>query len=62
MTQLPKGFGFCEFADPESAHGAIRTLDKREFRGRILRVDYQDQELSGQSASGARILTPQVHQ
>ena len=36
----PKGFGFCEFRDPQTAESAIRNLHNYEFGGRPLRVDY----------------------
>lgn len=35
-----------QFTDPEAAHSAIRNLDRKEFKGRVLRVDYQDQEVT----------------
>ena len=35
----PKGFGFCEFRDPQTAESAIRNLHNYEFGGRPLRVD-----------------------
>ena len=38
-TGRPKGFGFCEFQDPESAQNAMRTLNGYEIGGRTLRVD-----------------------
>ncbi len=34
----PKGYGFCEYLDPEYAASALRNLNKMEFRGRRLRV------------------------
>jgi len=41
-TGKPKGFGFCEFADEPTATAAIRNLNGREIKGRVLRVDYAD--------------------
>jgi len=38
-TGRPKGFGFCEFADPASTEKAIRMLNGHEMNGRALRVD-----------------------
>jgi len=38
-TGRPKGYGFCEFADPASANNALQTLNNFEFQGRTLRVD-----------------------
>eukprot|EP00290_Baffinella_frigidus_P018782 CAMPEP_0180196332 /NCGR_PEP_ID=MMETSP0987-20121128/4056_1 /TAXON_ID=697907 /ORGANISM="non described non described, Strain CCMP2293" /LENGTH=97 /DNA_ID=CAMNT_0022151217 /DNA_START=14 /DNA_END=303 /DNA_ORIENTATION=+ len=36
----PKGFGFAEFKDPQTAESAIRNLNNHEMNGRQLRVDY----------------------
>lgn len=35
----PKGYGFCEYKDQETATSAIRNLNNRELNGRNLRVD-----------------------
>ena len=35
----PKGYGFAEFADPETASSAMRNLNGYEIGGRTLRVD-----------------------
>jgi len=35
----PKGYGFCEFLDQETALSALRNLNQFEFHGRNLRVD-----------------------
>ncbi len=35
----PKGYGFCEFKDAETAHSAMRNLNGYEIGGRTLRVD-----------------------
>uniref|UniRef100_G1SM80 RRM domain-containing protein n=1 Tax=Oryctolagus cuniculus TaxID=9986 RepID=G1SM80_RABIT len=35
----PKGYGFCEYQDQETALSAMRNLNEREFSGRALRVD-----------------------
>ena len=34
----PRGYGFCEFMDPETALSAMRNLNLVEFHGRQLRV------------------------
>lgn len=38
-TGKPKGYGFCEYKDAETAHSAIRNLNNYELNGRTLRVD-----------------------
>uniref|UniRef100_A0A8C4X090 Cleavage stimulation factor subunit 2 tau variant n=1 Tax=Eptatretus burgeri TaxID=7764 RepID=A0A8C4X090_EPTBU len=38
-TGKPKGYGFCEYRDQETALSAMRNLNAREFSGRPLRVD-----------------------
>ena len=35
----PKGYGFCEYEDQETALSAMRNLNGFEFGGRQLRVD-----------------------
>ena len=35
----PKGYGFCEYEDQETALSAMRNLNGFEFCGRQLRVD-----------------------
>ena len=37
-TGKPKGFGFCEYHDAETAASAVRNLNGAEFHGRNLRV------------------------
>ncbi|KAJ1909009.1 hypothetical protein IWQ60_011408 [Tieghemiomyces parasiticus] len=39
-TSKPKGFGFCEFFDVETAQSAVRNLRDYEVGGRKLRVDF----------------------
>ncbi|GMT29087.1 hypothetical protein PFISCL1PPCAC_20384, partial [Pristionchus fissidentatus] len=38
-TGRPKGFGFCEFADEQSAQNAISQFNGVDFNGRSLRVN-----------------------
>ncbi|KAI1294794.1 Cleavage stimulation factor subunit 2 [Halotydeus destructor] len=38
-TGKPKGYGFCEYKDADTAHSAMRNLNNRELNGRTLRVD-----------------------
>eukprot|EP00798_Chlamydomonas_sp_ICE-L_P013182 gene13182-30668_t len=39
----PKGFGFCEFYDKNTAESAVRNLHGHEIGGRQLRVNYADE-------------------
>ncbi len=41
-----KGFGFCEFRDSETALSAMRNLNNFDMNGRLLRVDYAENEKS----------------
>lgn len=41
-TGKPKGFGFAEYADPDSAASAVRNLNEHELMGRKLRVDWSN--------------------
>ena len=38
-TGKPKGYGFCEYKDKETAVSAMRNLNGHELSGRSLRVD-----------------------
>lgn len=38
-TGKPRGFGFCEYEDTETAMSAVRNLAGRELSGRPLRID-----------------------
>ncbi|KXZ49489.1 hypothetical protein GPECTOR_21g715 [Gonium pectorale] len=42
-TGKPKGYGFCEFHDVQTAQSAVRNLNKYEINGRMLRVDFADE-------------------
>ncbi|GLC45952.1 hypothetical protein PLESTB_001200900 [Pleodorina starrii] len=42
-TGKPKGYGFCEFHDVQTAQSAVRNLNKYEVNGRMLRVDFADE-------------------
>lgn len=41
-TGQPKGFGFLEYSDVDSAASAVRNLNDHEIQGRTLRVDYSN--------------------
>jgi len=43
-TGKPKGYGFCEFKDSETAMSAMRNLHGFELNGRALRVDFAENE------------------
>ena len=45
ITRQPKGYGFCEYKDQETAYAAMRNLNNVEVAGRPLRVDWADHEL-----------------
>lgn len=45
-TGKPKGYGFCEYKDQETALSAMRNLNGYEFNGRALRVDNATSEKS----------------
>lgn len=38
-TGKPKGYGFCEYKDQDTALSAMRNLNGYELNGRALRVD-----------------------
>lgn len=43
-TGKPKGYGFCEYRDEETAASARRNLQGYEINGRQLRVDYAEND------------------
>eukprot|EP01118_Nematostelium_gracile_P017292 TRINITY_DN7340_c0_g1_i1.p1 TRINITY_DN7340_c0_g1~~TRINITY_DN7340_c0_g1_i1.p1 ORF type:complete len:245 (+),score=59.40 TRINITY_DN7340_c0_g1_i1:89-823(+) len=52
-TGKPKGYGFCEFRDAETALSAMRNLNDQEFNGRTLRVDFAETEKQNMKAAEA---------
>ncbi|CAJ0769815.1 19761_t:CDS:2, partial [Entrophospora sp. SA101] len=47
----PRGYGFCEYHDSETAASAVRNLNNVEVGGRQLRVDYADNDPATSSNS-----------
>ncbi|KAF8518903.1 hypothetical protein JB92DRAFT_3087925 [Gautieria morchelliformis] len=43
-TGKPRGYGFCEFADHETAQSAVRNLNNVDCGGRPLRIDLADSD------------------
>ncbi|KAJ7821168.1 hypothetical protein B0H13DRAFT_2377533 [Mycena leptocephala] len=43
-TGKPKGYGFCEFADHETAASAVRNLNNTDVGGRPLRIHLADSD------------------
>ncbi|GAB0138020.1 hypothetical protein EsDP_00006267 [Epichloe bromicola] len=46
-TGRPKGFGFADYPDTDSAASAVRNLNDFEVMGRKLRVDFSNEQKSG---------------
>ncbi|KAH7730743.1 Protein R06C1.4 [Aphelenchoides avenae] len=42
-TNRPKGFGFVEFVDQQSAQNAVEQFNGTEFQGRQIRVNHANQ-------------------
>ncbi|BBN08786.1 cleavage stimulation factor subunit 2 [Marchantia polymorpha subsp. ruderalis] len=53
-TGKPKGYGFCEFRDEETALSARRNLQGYEINGRQLRVDFAENEKGGGGVDRSR--------
>lgn len=51
-TGRPKGFGFAEYPDADSAASAVRNLNDHEIMGRKLRVDFSNEGGAGGDDSG----------
>jgi len=52
-TKQPKGYGFCDYSDPDSAMAAVKELSDVECNGRKLRIDLADIALRSKDAMGA---------
>ncbi|KAF7563503.1 hypothetical protein G7046_g610 [Stylonectria norvegica] len=46
-TGRPKGFGFADYPDTDSASSAVRNLNDYEIMGRKLRVDFSNEQKGG---------------
>ncbi|XP_076445699.1 cleavage stimulation factor subunit 2-like [Babylonia areolata] len=59
-TGKPKGYGFCEYTDQETAMSAMRNLNNYDFNGRPLRVGYaageNKDEMKGIQPAGAMVI------
>jgi cleavage stimulation factor subunit 2 len=49
-TRQPKGFGFIEYRDIETAYSCMRILNDVEYGGRPMRIDWADHELRSAEA------------
>jgi RNA recognition motif-containing protein len=46
-TNKPKGYGFCEYRDPETAASALRNLKTIDYNGRQLRINKAENDKTG---------------
>ena len=51
-TGKPKGYGFCEYKDQETALSAMRNLNGYQLNGRSLRVDSAASEKNREEMKG----------
>ncbi|KAI1407080.1 hypothetical protein F5Y13DRAFT_175734 [Hypoxylon sp. FL1857] len=59
-TGRPKGFGFAEYPDADSAASAVRNLNDYEIMGRKLRVDYSTEgRVDGDDSNTSSAMAPQ---
>jgi RNA recognition motif-containing protein len=47
MTGKSKGYGFCEYRDPETAASALRNLKSIDYNGRQLRINIAENDKTG---------------
>ncbi|PLW48574.1 hypothetical protein PCASD_03417 [Puccinia coronata f. sp. avenae] len=59
-TGKPRGFGFCEYFDTQTADSAIRNLQGIEIGGRALRLDFADVGNHDTRDAGGRPPPPKV--
>lgn len=57
-TGKPKGYGFCEYRDQETAMSAMRNLNGTELNGRTLRVDNAANEKAKEEIRALQPTTP----
>jgi cleavage stimulation factor subunit 2 len=55
-TNGHKGFGFCEYQDPDVAASALRNLKHVEVRNRSLKVDFASEHKSGTNLRSIDVL------
>ena len=56
ITQSHKGYGFCEYADPDVAASALRNLAGTHIRNREIHVNYPSEH----KKSGSNLRPPDV--
>eukprot|EP00406_Dinophysis_acuminata_P055919 CAMPEP_0179297712 /NCGR_PEP_ID=MMETSP0797-20121207/45611_1 /TAXON_ID=47934 /ORGANISM="Dinophysis acuminata, Strain DAEP01" /LENGTH=117 /DNA_ID=CAMNT_0021007061 /DNA_START=44 /DNA_END=393 /DNA_ORIENTATION=- len=57
-TKQPKGYGFCDYSDADTALSAIRNLNDVEYSGRRLRIDLADNALRARELGGPKAAAP----
>ncbi|EFY85143.1 hypothetical protein J3458_002923 [Metarhizium acridum] len=57
-TGRPKGFGFADYPDTDSASSAVRNLNDFEVMGRKLRVDFSNEQKSGDDDNSQSMSNP----
>ncbi|PNY26591.1 Cleavage stimulation factor subunit 2 [Tolypocladium capitatum] len=60
-TGRPKGFGFADYPDTDSASSAVRNLNDYEIMGRKLRVDFSNEQKSGDDDNNQASSTHNPH-
>lgn len=54
-TGRPRGYGFADYPDTDSAASAVRNLNDHEIMGRKLKVDFSDQKSAAEEEEAARV-------